>query len=175
MKKNNPLFFVALFCVLTFSSYSQNKSNLFYATMDTHDAIKLKENHPNDFRILKSVNDYSAVMLNEAPAEELHHTGLRHGPGYFYETSKASAINAINQIVAIDKAKRASPARQFGNFSITENAKVRQSLDLVNNLNIDRQIRELEGYCTRYHTSNSARQSAIDLKARWERKSCRKS
>ncbi len=168
MKKVSPLFFVALFCVLTFSSYSQNKSSMFYATMDTHDAIKLKENHPNDVRILKSVNDYSAVMLNETSAEELHHTGLRHGPGYFYETSKASAINAINQIVAIDKAKRESPARQFGNFSITENAKVRQSLDLVNNLNIDRQIRELEGYGTRFHNTNSARRAATDLKSRWE-------
>lgn len=166
MKKINPLFLAALFCVLTFNTYAQKQSKLFYATMDTSDALELKKNHPNDVRVLKSLGEYSAVMLNETSAEELHHTGLRHGPGFFRETSKEAAFRAINQIVAIDKAKQQTS--RLIDFTITEEATVAQTLGLVNNLNIARQITELEAYGTRYHTTAAATRSATDLKAKWE-------
>lgn len=167
MRKLNLFILAVSLSVLTSCIYAQERSKMFYATMDTHDALKLKENHPNDVKIIKSVNEYSAVMLNEHSAEELHHTGLRHGPGYFYEVSEKDALKAIEQIVSI-KQKKAFSAKRAVAFEITQDQLVNQSLGLVNNSNIDRQIRELENYGTRYHTKSSAKKASTDLKAKWE-------
>ncbi|WP_062062132.1 M20/M25/M40 family metallo-hydrolase [Aquimarina longa] len=168
MKKLNRFIFAGLLSVVTSCIYAQEKSKMFYATMDTQDALHLKENHPDDVKIIKSVNDYTAVMLNHHSAEELHHTGLRHGPGYFYETSREDAINAIKQVNSVQQLKSKSLAKMAVAFEITQDQLVKQSLDLVNNTNIDKQIKELESYGTRYHTKSSAAKASRDLKTKWE-------
>ncbi|MBQ0740667.1 hypothetical protein J9332_40965, partial [Aquimarina celericrescens] len=89
-------------------------------------ALQLKKDHPNDVKIIKSINEYSAVMLNNRSAEELHHTGLKHGPGYFYESSKEEALKAIEQIILIDQQK-ASSAKRAVAFEITQDQLVNQS------------------------------------------------
>ncbi|WP_108807695.1 M20/M25/M40 family metallo-hydrolase [Aquimarina spinulae] len=168
MRKLNLFFLAVSLSVLTSCIYAQERSKMFHATMDTQDALKLKKNHPNDVKIIKSVNEYSAVMLNEHSAEELHHTGLRHGPGYFYETSEKAAIEAIVKANSIQKSKNQSLTKAAVAFEITQDQLVNQSLGLVNNTNIDRQIKELENYGTRYHTKASAKRASTDLKAKWE-------
>ncbi len=135
---------------------------MFFATMQTRDAQGLKIDHPEDIKIISSVNGYSAVMLSLDAAEELHHKVLVHGPGFIYETSEKNALSSIQNI------NQKSSRAQRVSFSITQQDLVRQSLDLVNNLNIAAQIQELEDYGTRYHTTNSARQAVLDLKTKWE-------
>ncbi|WP_109299525.1 M20/M25/M40 family metallo-hydrolase [Aquimarina sp. AU474] len=163
MKKLNLIISVVLLCLLCRYSYAQQPDDsMFFATMQTNDAQGLKLNHPNDIKILKSVNGYSAVMLSDKAAEELHHKVLVHGPGFVYESSQKNAISALQNI------NKSSQKNQKATFSITQDALVRQSLDLVNNNNIANQIQELENYGTRYHTTNAARQSVLDLKTKWE-------
>lgn len=166
MKKIN-LFILTMSLSICASLYAQERKGMFYATMDTQSALQLKKDHPDDVKIIKSVNEYSAVMLNNHSAEELHHTGLKHGPGYFYESSKEEALQAIQQIISIDKQKTSFAKRAVA-FEITQDQLVNQSLGLVNNTNIDRQIKELENYGTRYHTTASAKKASTDLKVKWE-------
>lgn len=145
---------------------SQSKKKMFYATMQTRDAQGLKINHPNDIKIIRSLNGFSAVMLNSNAAEELHHKVLVHGPGFIYQPNKESALTTIN-----NNSKIASKSQVISNlisYSITQETLVRQSLDLVNNINIATQIQELENYGSRYHTTATARQSVLDLKTKWE-------
>ncbi len=145
---------------------SQNKKKMFYATMQTRDAQGLKINHPNEIKIIHSLNGFSAVMLTSNAAEELHHKVLVHGPGFIYQPTKESAISTINNNNKI--ASKSQVVSNLISYSITQETLVRQSLDLVNNLNIATQIQELEDYGSRYHTTNSARQSVLDLKTKWE-------
>ncbi|WP_103071029.1 M20/M25/M40 family metallo-hydrolase [Aquimarina sediminis] len=166
MKPKNLLGALATMLVLSLSA--QERPKMFYATMDTQDALKLKRNHPKDVKIIKSLKEYSAVMLNEHSAKELHHTGLRHGPGYFYENSKEDAINTIEQVYAIKQTKQNSLSKNVAVFQITQDQLVYQSLGLVNNSNIETQIRELENYGTRYHTKSSAARASRDLKTKWQ-------
>ncbi len=162
MKKLNLIISVVWLCLFFTYSYAQEQNSMFFATMQTKDAQGLKINHPEDIKIISSNNGYSAVMLSQNAAEELHHKVLVHGPGFIYETSEKNALSSIQNVgQKSTKAQRAS-------FSITQEALVTQSLDLVNNLNIANQIQELEGYGTRYHTTNSARQAVLDLKTKWE-------
>ncbi len=164
MKKLNLIISVVLLCLFFSYSFAQEQANdLFFATMQTSDAKSLQLNHPNDIKILKSANGYSAVMLSDKAAEELHHKVLVHGPGFVYESSAKNAISAIDNIV-----KMSNKVHQKAAFSITQDALVLQSLDLVNNINIANQIQEFENYGTRYHTTNSARQAILDLRDRWE-------
>ncbi len=148
------------------NSQSLEKKGLFYATMQTQDAKELQINHPEAVRIIESLNGYSAVMLTDDAAEELHHKVLVHGPGFIYEASKENAIAAIYKSSLI--ASQATTKRANSLYSITQQPLVLQSLDLVNNLNIANQIQELESYVTRYHTKNSAAQAVFDLKTKWE-------
>lgn len=153
---------MAFLCLCTIIGYSQKQSGMFYATMQTKDALGLKKDHPKEIKILDSQNGYSAVMLTKDAAHELHHKVLVHGPGFIYESSEKNALSSIQNI------NKRSVKKQRATFSITQDVLVRQSLDLVNNLNIARQIQELEDYGSRYHTTNSARQSVLDLKTKWE-------
>ncbi|WP_431166442.1 M20/M25/M40 family metallo-hydrolase [Tenacibaculum halocynthiae] len=164
---------MTLITLVSFNIFAQ-KQKMFYATMGTNDAVNLKKNHPKDVKIIKSYTDYSVVMLNHTSAEELHHTGLRHGPGYFLENSKEEAIKAIEKIQVIKKRKLTSSKRAIP-LSITQDVLVNQSLNLVNNTNIKNQITQLESYGTRFHTFSSAQQSAVDLKAKWENMSSTRS
>ncbi|MCK8521630.1 M20/M25/M40 family metallo-hydrolase [Aquimarina sp. D1M17] len=163
MKKLNLIISVVLLCVCFSYSYAQQTNDMFFATMQTKDAKGLQLNHPKDIKIIKSANGYSAVMLTDKAAEELHHKVLVHGPGFVYESSEKNAVSAIDNI-----AKMANKVHQKASFSITQDALVRQSLDLVNNLNIADQIQVWENYGTRYHTTNTARQAILDLKTIWE-------
>ncbi|MDH7444825.1 M20/M25/M40 family metallo-hydrolase [Aquimarina sp. 2201CG14-23] len=160
MKKFNLIISLVLLCLFCSNMYAQKPSDMFYATMETKDAIGLLKDHPEDIRIIESNNGYSAVMLSDEAAHELHHKVLVHGPGFIYESSKKKAISAIQQ--------RRLSQKLAGGFSITQDQLVRQSLDLVNNLNIANQIQELENYGTRYHTKSSATQAVVDLKTKWE-------
>ncbi|WP_282081299.1 M20/M25/M40 family metallo-hydrolase [Aquimarina algiphila] len=162
MKKFNRIISTLLLCFFMMHSFGQEASNMFFATMQTKDAQGLKINHPEDIKIIDSANGYSAVMLSPNAAEELHHKVLVHGPGFIYETSEKAALQSIQNINKREVQKMST------NFSITQDALVRQSLDLVNNVNIANQIQELENYGTRYHTTNSARQAVLDLKTKWE-------
>ncbi|GAA4271349.1 M20/M25/M40 family metallo-hydrolase [Aquimarina gracilis] len=164
MKKLNLIISVACLCLFFTYSFAQKQTNdMFFATMQTHDAKGLQLNHPKDIKILKSANGYSAVMLSDKAAEELHHKVLKHGPGFVYENSEKSAVSAIANI-----AKMVNRVHQKATFMITQDALVLQSLDLVSNSNIANQIQELENYGTRYHTTNTARQAILDLKTKWE-------
>ncbi len=160
MKKFNLIISALLLCLFLSHSYAQQPSDMFYATMETKDALGLQKNHPEDIKIIESKNGYSAVMLSDEAAHELHDKVLVHGPGFIYQSSKKKALFSIQQ--------RRLSQKLAGGFSITQDQLVRQSLDLVNNLNIANQIQELENYGTRYHTKSSATQAVLDLKTKWE-------
>lgn len=136
----------------------------FYATADATHSLALKKELPNDIFILASRHGVSAVKLTDKGAHELHHKVLVHGPGYVYKNSLASALEALNNPVSKAKQQR---TKAFS-YTIDQDAKVLQSIGMVNNINIQNTILELVSYGTRYHTKSSATQSAIDLKAKWE-------
>ncbi|WP_299457010.1 M20/M25/M40 family metallo-hydrolase [uncultured Microscilla sp.] len=140
-------------------------SGQFYATADAKHALALKKELPNDIFILATKYGVSAIKLTEKGAHELHHKVLVHGPGYVYKNSLASALEALNNPVS--KAKQQRKTVAF-NYTIDQDAKVLQSLGMVNNINVQNTILDLVSYGTRYHTKSSATQSAIDLKAKWE-------
>ncbi|WP_378177957.1 M20/M25/M40 family metallo-hydrolase [Aquimarina sp. SS2-1] len=160
MKKCNLIFLTVVLCLCLNLGYAQQPSDMFYATMETKDAFALQKNHPEDIKIIQSKNGYSAVMLSDQAAHELHHKVLVHGPGFIYQSSKKKALSSLEQTRISQKLA--------GGFSITQDQLVLQSLDLVNNLNIANQILELEDYGTRYHTKSSATQAVMDLKTKWE-------
>ncbi|MBP2830977.1 M20/M25/M40 family metallo-hydrolase [Aquimarina sp. U1-2] len=162
MKNSILIIYMTCLCLFLSKGFAQSPTKHFFATMQTRDAQGLKINHPEDIKIISSKGAYSAVLLSPNAAEELHHKVLVHGPGFIYETSEK---NAIASITAIHKQ---SVQKRQAVFSITQDALVRQSLDLVNNFNIANQIQELEDYGTRYHTTASARRAVLDLKTKWE-------
>ncbi|MFY7669912.1 M20/M25/M40 family metallo-hydrolase [Tenacibaculum sp. MEBiC06402] len=163
----NNYVFILLFS-LFISVHSQQKESMFYATMKTLDATELQKNHPNEIIIIESKDEFSAVMLTNHAAEELHHKVLVHGPGFIYESSRENALKAINRTKRYKSKAKTSSKASLQAFSITQDALVNQSLNLVNNLNIEAQILELQAYGTRYHTTNSARQAVLELKTKWE-------
>ncbi|MHA7059647.1 M20/M25/M40 family metallo-hydrolase [Aquimarina sp. M1] len=160
MKKFNLIISAVFLCLCINIGYAQQPSDMFYATMETKDALGLQKDHPEDIQIIESKNGYSAVMLSDEAAHELHDKVLVHGPGFIYQHSKKKALSSIQQ--------RRLSQKLAGGFSITQDQLVRQSLDLVNNLNIANQIQELEDYGTRYHTKSSATQAVLDLQTKWE-------
>ncbi|MFC5044177.1 M20/M25/M40 family metallo-hydrolase [Aquimarina hainanensis] len=163
MKKINLFISVLLVCLYVSNGYAQQeKKEMFYATMETKDAIALKKGHPEDVKVIASKNGFSAVMLSHNAAEELHHKVLVHGPGFVYEHSEKDALRTIE-----NEQNRKSTQRRVS-YTITQDRLVKESLDLVNNVNIANQIKELERYGTRYHTTSKAKQSVTDLKRKWE-------
>ncbi|CAL2106981.1 bacterial leucyl aminopeptidase [Tenacibaculum sp. 190524A02b] len=161
MKKKYFFITLLLLCLNFSTIYSQQKE-MFYGTIETKDAVKLKKLSPQDIMILSSSNGYSAVKLSEDAAEKLHHMILTHGPGFIYENSKEDAIKTINAL------QNRRKGQKRGSFSINQDQVVKQHINLVNNINIANHIKELEGYGTRYHTTQSAKQSVLDLKQKWE-------
>ncbi|SEM00238.1 Por secretion system C-terminal sorting domain-containing protein [Aquimarina amphilecti] len=160
MKKINLIISSVFLCLFINIVNAQETSDMFYATMETKDAFELQKDHPEDIQIIESKNGYSAVMLSDEAAHELHHKVLVHGPGFIYQSSKKKALSSIQQ--------RRLSQKLAGGFSITQDQLVLQSLDLVNNLNIANQIQELENYGTRYHTKSNATQAVLDLQTKWE-------
>ncbi|CAM1360985.1 M20/M25/M40 family metallo-hydrolase [Tenacibaculum xiamenense] len=160
MKNKYLLICMAFLCLNLSKTYAQ-KNDMFYGTIETEYAVRLKKLAPNDIKIISSLNGYSAVKLSDKAAEKLHHMVLTHGPGFIFEKSEAQALNTIRNHQARRQQKTAS-------YSISEDQLVNQGIALVNNANIDTHIRELEAYGTRYHTTQKARQSVLDLKQKWE-------
>ncbi|TCI91769.1 M20/M25/M40 family metallo-hydrolase [Tenacibaculum sp. M341] len=158
---------IVLLCVFLTPKniFAQKNEKMFYATIQTRDAQGLKINHPEDIKIIESLNGFSAVMLTSHAAEELHHKVLVHGPGFIYQPNIESALKTIKNNNKI--ASRSQSLNSLTTFSITQETLVRQSLDLVNNLNIAAQIQELEAYGSRYHTTATATQSVLDLRDKW--------
>ncbi len=160
MKNKYLLICMAFLCLNLSTTYAQ-KNNMFYGTIETEYAVRLKKLAPNDIKIISSLDGYSAVKLSDKAAEKLHHMVLTHGPGFIFEKSEAQALNTIRNHQTRRQQKTAS-------YSISEDQLVNQGIALVNNANIDSHIRALEAYGTRYHTTQKARQSVLDLKQKWE-------
>lgn len=160
MKKKYLLFLVLLLCFSFSNTYSQEK--MFYGTIETNDALRLKKIAPTDIKIISSKNGFSAVKLSDFAAEKLHHMILTHGPGFIYESSEKDALKTINSF----QNKKAKEQRT--SYTITESQLVNQGLNLINNTNIANHIAELENYGTRYHTTQKAIQSVQDLKQKWQ-------
>ncbi len=158
MKKLN-LIIIAL-VLLSLSSYAQDSTN-FYATMALSDAKELKKDLPNEIQILDERRNEAAVYLTPNAGHVLHDRVLVHGPGYIFKKSEEDAIAALY------KDSKESPHTRMA-FTITEDAIVNQTLDLINTQNIENQILELENYGTRYHNRAAATQAANDLKVKWE-------
>ncbi len=163
MKNSNQITLAVMLFLLLFNyNYAQDRTDMFFATMQTQDANGLKSSHPEDIKIINSKNGYSAVLLSHDAAEELHHKVLVHGPGFIYESSQQAALKSIENV------NMKSYSKQSSRYSITQDNLVRRCIDLVDNLNIATQIQELEDYGTRYHTTSSARRAVLDLKTKWE-------
>ncbi len=141
---------------------AQHTAHSFYATMALIDAEELQEEHPQDITILAKRRNEAAVFLTEKASHQLHKKVLAHGPGYIFQPSQDAAISALHQAPTVTSKKMPLP------FSITEDATVLQALNSINADNIENHIKELENYGTRYHTTNSARRSAEELKDKWE-------
>jgi len=160
MKKKYLLISLLFLCVIAPSVFSQEK--MFYATLKTTDALKLKASASKEINIISSLNGFSAVKLSNKAAEKLHHTILTHGPGFIYEASEEAAVKTIKQL------QNRNSNQKRAAYSISEDQLVNQGINLVNNTNIENHIKELENYGTRYHTTQKARQSVLDLKQKWE-------
>ncbi len=154
--------FLLPFIFICFLKTSISQEKMFYGTIKTKHATKLKQIAPNDIFIISSQNEFSAVKLSHNAAEKLHHMILTHGPGFIYEDSEESALKTIHQI------QKRQQHKQMVQYTISEEKKVKKAMDLVNNLNIAKQIKELENYGTRYHTTQKATQAVTDLKQKWE-------
>lgn len=148
------LFLIAFLC--SFTGYSQEPTEYFYATMNRSDAKELKAQFPNQVQVLASNGTQSAVYLPGYAAHELHDKVLTHGPGYVYMPSKEKALAQLNTAVA----KKSSST-----YSLSEATVVEQVLPLVDPLRIEDKILTLEGYGTRYHTKPQAQTAVLDLKA----------
>ncbi len=157
--KNFLLHLFFLLIILT-PTQAQERSS-FYATMDSNDAEKLKMELPQEIEIITTYKGQSAVLLTEYAANELQENLILHGPGYVFKGSKEQAVKSLENDFL-------SQTREITNFTITEDVMVNAALDLVQEINIENEILELEGYGTRYHTKTSASQAVMDLKDQWE-------
>ena len=154
---------ICLFFLLLLASIFAQESNLkYYAIMDYFDAKKLQLEYPKDFKIIANNDMEAAMLLSDHATHIIHQRILVHGPGYHFQPSKEKALKALNEKTFIrSKSQEAS-------FTITEQEVVNQVKSKINTQNIENHIRELESYGTRYHTTSRARQSANDLKSKWE-------
>jgi leucyl aminopeptidase len=152
---------IILLLFVTVSLQAQITGNeRFYATMALHDAEELQQDFPKEVRIIAKKGNEVAVYLTEHAGHKLHNRVLVHGPGFIYKASKEAALASLqrspkNTRIALD-------------FTITEDALVQEAMNAVNTQNIADHIEELEDYGSRYHSTASGRQAALDLKANWE-------
>jgi leucyl aminopeptidase len=130
-----------------------------YATMENESALSLQSNHPEGIHILSTQGNLSAVHVKMEVAHQLKGNN-HHGPGFIYRTSPEIAISALNQNL---------PSKfNVLDFTITEDDYVNQVLGLVSQENLGNTILELENYGTRYHTTTTGRQAALDIKDKWQ-------
>ena len=151
------LFFLLI--ILT-PAQAQERSS-FYATMDSNDADRLKMELPQEIEILATREGQSAVLLTAFAANELQENLIKHGPGFVFRASKDKSIASLDNVLADQSNKTIL-------YTITEDVFVNEALDMVEEINIENEILELEGYGTRYHTKTSATQAVMDLRDQWE-------
>lgn len=143
------------------ATYAQDS---FYATIQKNHAYEIQEKYPDEVEILGVNGDEAAVFISEHAAEELHHKVLVHGPGYVYQASKDAALKSIvddNYMSGILE-RRTYPA-----YSITEQDFVKPLLNQVRKDKILSLIQSLEGYGTRYHTTQKAKLASNEVKSVW--------
>lgn len=160
MKTTQVILFAVFLCLWSLPMHSQQSQ--FYGTITTKDAQVLRKLSPKDIEILHTEGEFSAVKLSHHAAEKLHHMILTHGPGFIYEPSKDAAIKTIKAMRLRGKQPKMAA------YTISEQTLVNQAIGQVNNSNIAAHIQTLENYGTRYHTTQKARQSVLDLKQKWE-------
>ncbi|WP_299439852.1 M20/M25/M40 family metallo-hydrolase [uncultured Aquimarina sp.] len=142
-------------------TFAQQETSSFYATMALIDAEELQKEYPNEIEIIAKRRNEAAVFMSEEVSHKLHGRVLVHGPGFIYKSSETEAKQSLQK----DDIKAVSNKMAF---TITEDTMVNQAMNAIDTQNIENHITELENYGTRYHTSNSANQSAQDLKTKWE-------
>jgi leucyl aminopeptidase len=139
---------------------AQERSS-FFATMDSNDAEWLKNEIPLEIEIISTKKDQSAVLLTPYAAIVLQDNLIKHGPGYVFKESKEKAINSLE----IDISEQSNKTILY---TISEDAMVNQALEMVEEINIENEILELEGYGSRYHTKTTATEAVMDLRDQWE-------
>lgn len=144
--------------LIPISAFAQDYSSI-YATMDVDDALVFKMLYPDNIQILDSNDKSAAVILTDDITDRIRENVRVHGSGYIFRASEEKARAALN-----------TPVRRPSllDFTITEDAFVRECLDLVNDSNIEADILELQGYGTRYHTKPQARQAVLNQQAKWD-------
>lgn len=171
MKNRKPIMaWVIFLCLFSYSSWSQvqepNKQDSFYATVTTEDARNLEKLYPGEVVIHESIDGVSAVKMTVNAADHLHHNVLTHGPGYVYMPSLEKAKASIKEAKAQKEVKQNQQLAIA--YTIDQDAYVNQSLNLVDNFEIENTTQQLVSYGTRYHTYSSATQSVVDIKAKWD-------
>ncbi len=155
---------ITLIAMLLFISIAnldaQQKNLTLYGNMSLADAKAIKASHPNEIDIIAVNNNEAAVHMSEEVDHLLHELRSTHGPGYTYSSSAEVAIQDINT------SRMIRPSLM--NFTITEGESVEKALQVISKSNIEDQIKELEGYGSRFHTKSGANKSGNDLKAKWE-------
>ena len=151
---------LSAFALLLFSinTIAQDSSTI-YATMDVENAELYKSIYPDEIQILDSNDKRSAVLMTESIANRIRENVNGHGSGYIFRDSEESARAMLN-----------TPARRTTtiDYSITEEAFVRECLDIVDGDNIEADILELQAYGTRYHTKPQAQQAVLNQQAKWD-------
>ena len=151
---------LSVFAILLFSinAFAQDRTT-FYATMDVDNAEVFKSLYPDEIQILDSNDKRSAVLMTESIANRIRENVNGHGSGYIFRDSEESARAMLN-----------TPARRTTtiDYSITEEAFVRECLDIVDGDNIEADILELQAYGTRYHTKPQAQQAVLNQQAKWD-------
>jgi leucyl aminopeptidase len=134
-------------------------SEWIYATMENESALTLQSENPDGIQILSHNENISAVYLKKEVASSLKGNNS-HGPGYIFRGTSEKAIAALDNKVAA----------KFNilDFTITEDAYVNQVLGLVNETNLGNTILQLQNYGTRFHSTSSGRQAALDIKDNWQ-------
>lgn len=149
-----------LMLMLSMGIFAQDKTEFIYASLEVQHASELKASHPELIDIITTHNDVTIAHLHPEAAHELHQKILSHGPGYLMHPSKEAAIDKIKNVK--------EQSRTVLQFTIDQQAFVRQALDEVSQSNIEEVMLALEAFGTRYHTSVQANQSAEYVKQTWE-------
>ncbi|TCO10986.1 M20/M25/M40 family metallo-hydrolase [Natronoflexus pectinivorans] len=158
MKRKHFLITYFFLSLILLSSAQQNE--FIYATVSPHDAELLKTKFPSEVEILGSNHIHTALYISEAALLHLKEIRQTPGPGYVFRQSREAALAAIHEWPL--------KTTSIYEFSINQQDIVNLAIELVDPINIEEHIILLENYGTRFHTKESATQSAIDLREMWE-------
>ncbi|ASB49075.1 M20/M25/M40 family metallo-hydrolase [Alkalitalea saponilacus] len=151
---------ISMCFLLICETTTAQSSNFIYATIAPQDAAILASDHPSEIEIIGTNDFHTAVYISEAAVSYLQEIRQSIGPGYVYRQSREDALAAIQEWPL--------KITSTYNFTISQQDLVNLAIDLVDPINIEDHIILLENYGTRFHTKESATQSAIDLRDMWE-------